>query len=245
MQKTCFVISPIGESGSEARRQIDGLIESVIDPLGVELGLKVEIAHKIDETGSISKQIITRLISADLVIADLTNLNANVMYELAIRHCACKPSVSIAEFNTPLPFDISDQRTIFYRNDIAGVGELKDQLSVLVKKSLAEGLPDNPVYSAMQAKVLQGIKEGAGDKDALIYNYLQKLEGSLGKLERMVQMNANQNILHGYNPLGLSTSSTEVFSSLSPITINSIPGNVRLGEVLSVGSKFLNADQKK
>ena len=65
MQKTCFVISPIGESGSEARRQIEGLIESVIDPLGVELGLKVEIAHKIDETGSISKQIITRLISAN------------------------------------------------------------------------------------------------------------------------------------------------------------------------------------
>lgn len=245
MQKTCFVISPIGESGSEARRQIEGLIESVIDPLGVELGLKVEIAHKIDETGSISKQIITRLISADLVIADLTNLNANVMYELAIRHCACKPSVSIAEFNTTLPFDISDQRTIFYRNDIAGVGELKDQLSELVKKALAEGLPDNPVYSAMQAQVLQGIKEGAGDKDALIYNYLQKLEGSLGKLERMVQMNSNQNLLHGYNSLGLSTSSTEVFSGLSPITINSIPGNVRLGEALSVGSKFLSADQKK
>lgn len=245
MQKTCFVISPIGEYGSEVRRQIDGLIESVIEPLGVELDMKVEVAHKIDETGSISKQIITRLISADLVIADLTNLNANVMYELAIRHCACKPSVSIAEFNTPLPFDISDQRTIFYRNDIAGVGDLRDQLSVLVKKSLAEGSPDNPVYSAMQAQVLQDIKEGAGDKDALIYNYLQKLEGGLGRIERMVQMNANQNILHGYNPIGLGTSSTEVFSSPSPITINSNLGNVRLGDALSIGPKLFDADQKK
>ena len=86
------------------------------------------VAHKISEPGSITKQIIKEIYSDKLAIANLTNKNPNVMYELAFRHSLGKPVIMIAEKGTPLPSDIIMERTIFYQNDAQGVLELKDNI---------------------------------------------------------------------------------------------------------------------
>ena len=86
------------------------------------------VAHKISEPGSITKQVISEIYDSKLVIANLTNRNPNVMYELALRHAIGKPAIMIAEKGTLLPADIITQRTIFYQNDAKGVLELRDEL---------------------------------------------------------------------------------------------------------------------
>lgn len=125
--KKCFIITPIGDEVDSIRRHIDGIIEAAIKP-ALKEKYKISVAHKISEPGSITKQIISEIYEDDLVIANLTNKNPNVMYELALRHSIGKPVIMIAEIGTPLPADIIMQRTIFYHNDAKGVLELREEL---------------------------------------------------------------------------------------------------------------------
>lgn len=68
----------------------------------------------LDSTGSINKLIIEKIVNCELVIANLTSVNPNVMYELGIRHSFEKRVITVTEHGTKLPFDIIDQRTLFY-----------------------------------------------------------------------------------------------------------------------------------
>jgi hypothetical protein len=60
--KQCFVIAPIGDDHSSTRRWTEGLYKAVISPVLRKLKYDIEIAHKISEAGSITKQIIERLL---------------------------------------------------------------------------------------------------------------------------------------------------------------------------------------
>ena len=60
-----------------------------------------------DSVGDILKDIVLCLDRADLVVADLTSLNPNVMYELGIRHGFCKKTILLTQDRTEIPFDIA------------------------------------------------------------------------------------------------------------------------------------------
>ena len=143
-KEKCFIITPIGDDADPIRRHIDGIIDAAIRPA---LGEKyeIEVDHQISEPGSITKQIIREIFSDKLAIANLTNKNPNVMYELAFRHSLGKPVIMIAEKGTPLPSDIIMERTIFYQNDARGVLELKENL-IEAEESIDFDKESSPIY---------------------------------------------------------------------------------------------------
>lgn len=153
-KKTCFIVTPIGGNNTEIRRATDGLLESVLRPVLDDMNYELFVAHQISATGSITRQVIRHLLDADLVIANLTGLNPNVMYELAVRHCTKKPVITISEETTKLPFDIAEERTIFYRNDMNGAVELADSLRHALRANDSSVIADNPVVRAGEHRVL-------------------------------------------------------------------------------------------
>ncbi len=163
--KTAFIIAPIGKKDSDARRKIDGLIESVIQPVLDKFDLKALASHKISKSGSINKQIIEHLVNDKLVICNLTGLNPNVMYELAIRHAVMLPSVLIAEQGTKNPFDLFGERTIPFVDDIKGVSDLMPKLRSAIEETLEDKKPDNPISRVIGFESI--LKEAAVSGDGL------------------------------------------------------------------------------
>jgi nucleoside 2-deoxyribosyltransferase len=175
--KVCFVITPIGDDASPTRRAIDGLVDAVIEPTLKELGFEVEVAHRIAKAGSITNQVIELLLSADLVVANLSELNPNVMYELAVRHAKRMPVVIVAERGTKLPFDVADERTIFYTNDMAGVPELALNLRRIAQVAIKDKEPDNPIYRGAQSLVMRDV--AATDPMRFIMDRLDRMESTV------------------------------------------------------------------
>jgi hypothetical protein len=187
-KKTCFIISPLGKENSDTRRAADGLINSVLKPLLTELDFEVFAPHEIDNPGSITTQVIKYLLDANLVIANLTELNPNVMYELAVRHAKRLPVVSVVQTGTVLPFDIATERTIFFNNDMAGVIELKSKLKKMVKEAIQEDKPDNPIYRVVTSQIMQQVVSAKSDDvQSYILKQLEEMSMQISRIYSRVR----------------------------------------------------------
>ncbi|MFF1518023.1 hypothetical protein [Streptomyces sp. NPDC058305] len=142
---SCFVIGPIGDKFAErgtADRQLYEESLRVYDEVGRgachEHGLRPLRADAIADTGEITDHIHQRLQSDDIVIADVSTGNPNVMYELGYRNGIGKPVILIGE-SGKLPFDIAQLRTIRFRRTESSLHEARDQLSRVLKEGLSRG----------------------------------------------------------------------------------------------------------
>lgn len=110
----CFVISPIGDRGSDTRRLSDDLFELIVEPALEKYRYEVLRADKIFESGDINSQIISLIQSAQLCVIDLSDHNPNVYYEAGRRHEAGLPSIQLIRDEQSIPFDLAGLRTIKY-----------------------------------------------------------------------------------------------------------------------------------
>jgi hypothetical protein len=100
----CFYITPIGAEDSVERKHSDLFMSSLVQPALEELGLTVVRADQIGEPGMITTQVLEYLKRSRLAIADLSYLNPNVFYEVALRHALRLPVVQLIRKADRLPF---------------------------------------------------------------------------------------------------------------------------------------------
>jgi hypothetical protein len=156
-ESECFFIAPIGEEGSDIRKRSDGVLNYIVSRAAEEVGLTAVRADKIANPGQINLQVIEHVLSARAVVADLTGLNPNVFYEMAVRHTAKLPIVLIAEKGTELPFDIAQMRTIFFSHvDLADADECRKGIVAQLKVALQGGNVDSPISTALDISSLSG-----------------------------------------------------------------------------------------
>jgi hypothetical protein len=143
------------------------------------------VAHEIASPGSITNQVIEHLLDDEIVIAILTGMNANVMYELAVRHAARLPVVVLSAHGTSLPFDIASERVVLYVDDMAGVRELVPQLTVAVEKALADKKPDNPIYRARDVIVMrEDVARTGSNEMKYVVVQLENIQATLTQLSQ-------------------------------------------------------------
>lgn len=142
--KEVFVISPIGEAGTEPRKDADRFLDNIVRRALPEPDYIVRRADEDDSSYAITEAMLRRILDADLCVADITGLNPNVMYELALAHAAGKKVVTMTRDKGRPPFDIKDVRVITYGFMWE---EVEAAVSQLTKK--AEHEPENQRFKDM------------------------------------------------------------------------------------------------
>lgn len=183
--KKCFFITPIGDTKSNEFEKLEGLIENVLNPVLEDKDYEIIVAHQIQNLGSINDQIFKNIIESDLIISNLTGLNANVMYETAVAHSFGKPTIMISESGTNLPFDLKTDRTIFFNDSIKGTGLLKNEILRKITQLEENSTTDNPIVRVIQkTKLNEQLNKEDLSEDETIMKMILDLSQKIDKLDK-------------------------------------------------------------
>lgn len=125
-RNTCFVLMPFAEA-------LQPVYDLAIQPLVESMGIQCRRADELYTTQGILGDIWTSIQTSDIVIADCTGKNPNVMYELGLCHALWKKTILLAQSKDDVPFDLRQWRIIWYDFDFAGSVRLKDDLNKAIE----------------------------------------------------------------------------------------------------------------
>ncbi len=153
----CFVLMPFGKKAAHSGLLIDfdAVYEELIKPSILQAGLEPLRADEEMSGGIIHKPMFERLILCEYAICDLTTANANVYYELGLRHAVrpCTTMLLFAEGTGQLPFDVAPLRAIPYQLGADGrplsVIDTQSQLAEKLKASRCANT-DSPIYQMVE-----------------------------------------------------------------------------------------------
>ena len=107
-----------------------------------DLDLHFDRADRMYTTGKITDEITEKISNADFIIADISDGNKNVFYELGWSHAKDKKVILIKEISPgkdlDLPFDIKDFRTLQYEFSPNGLADLQRRLSMTIRNVIGE-----------------------------------------------------------------------------------------------------------
>jgi cellulose biosynthesis protein BcsQ len=149
----CFVIMPFGTKPHAHGSIIDFdyVYRELVAPAVQRAGLEAVRADE-EMFGPVNNQtVFERLVTSDVVVADLTTTSPNVMYELGIRH-ALRPrnTVLLADSGTRIPFDISASDVERYewgvQDTLGNLRKAGDRLTTRLLTARRSERPDSPLF---------------------------------------------------------------------------------------------------
>jgi hypothetical protein len=156
-KKICLFIAPIGDVDSDTRRRSDQILRYVVQPAARACGYNAIRADQISEPGLITTQVIQHIVDDPIVIADLTERNPNVFYELAIRHVLRKPYVQLIQRGERIPFDVAAIRSVEVdHRDLDSVEAARGEIERQMKSLQQPGAEvDSPISVALDLEFLR------------------------------------------------------------------------------------------
>lgn len=167
----CFVVMPFGDKVNidgetiKALRQsvekgtplpketiapidFDRVYRKIIQPAAAAAGLTCVRCDEIQGAGSIHEDMFRHVRAADVVVVDISTLNANVFYELGVRHALRrKVTVLIQRKGTVAPFNIQGYRIITYDETAPeSIRATIEEISSFIRAGRAADDSDSPIY---------------------------------------------------------------------------------------------------
>ena len=187
----CFVLMPFGSKRDAAGGvvEFDDVYHRIIQPAVVASGMQCVRADEERVGGIIHKPMYERLLVCDYAVADLTTANANVFYELGVRHAARPWSTVLTNADGyPLPFDVRPLRGIRYSLDAAGEPSDADRDRAQLETALCfakDNAVDSPLFQLIDGLVpprlgqldVDGFVRKVGEAEA-IHGRLAEATGS-------------------------------------------------------------------
>ena len=132
----CFVLCRFDRAGTilPMIRNAASIVQNTINH-----EIQVYYAGEIVGSSAIHPDIWTHILQADIIVADITGYNPNVMYELGLLHEASKPTILMADKDTlaRLPFDIRTRMVITFEARSEASDELTQAVVVATGRLLA------------------------------------------------------------------------------------------------------------
>ncbi|MFE0174298.1 hypothetical protein ACFWZ2_18450 [Streptomyces sp. NPDC059002] len=174
--------APIGDLGRQVYEDSLQVFEEVIQAACQQVGIDPIRADQIAVAGEITEQVFRHIYEDDVVIADVSGGNPNVLYELGLRHTTGKLTIQIGEFGQ-LPFDVNTIRTIQFSRSPRGLIDARTQLERALQAGMHDG--QDPLTAT---RVLQEVR--SGKSDVTLPSLEVAMEGEVeeetpGLLERM------------------------------------------------------------
>src|ERR1051326_7672746 len=158
-KKTCFVVMGFGIKTDYTKPKtfnLDKTYRNIIKPAALTAGLDCVRADEILNSGNINVPMYEQLLTADVVVADVSTYNCNAFYELGVRH-ALRPhtTIVITEDGLSFPFDIAQISIKRYHHlgegiDSEEVDRMKAELAEAMKTISEKAANDSPVYTFMK-----------------------------------------------------------------------------------------------
>jgi hypothetical protein len=158
-------------------------MKHLITPAVTPFGYEVRRSDSDADPGEIPAQIIRQMAAAELVIADLSDFNPNVFYELAIRHVAAKPLVQMMTAGQSLPFDVGHIRTVYFNlSDPDDLEDARKELSKHVEALQGVDEVETPIKASLR---LQQALESTDPATAGNAEILAELQAMRADVERL------------------------------------------------------------
>lgn len=117
-KKVCFVLMPFEENLKE-------VYWKAIKPACIEAGFEPLRVDELKGPFNINRKIIEHIFLSAAIVADLTEWNPNVFYEMGVAHAIDNKTIMIIQKKNALPFDVSNYRCIQYEQTNDGLEELR------------------------------------------------------------------------------------------------------------------------
>jgi len=153
-RQRCFVIMPFSKTSEEHTEDYwTKHFDSYLKPL-IEECPELEAQRSEPLRGDILRQIITDLVTCPVVVADLTDHNPNVYWELGVRQSFKHGTVTIAQYGTKLPFDVGAQGTLFYHpKDHVKDADFRRRFKAAIQDCLSQpDIPDSHVLETISGR---------------------------------------------------------------------------------------------